>query len=122
MVNGLYNFFEISDMENVPEGHGAIFGKTGSGKTSLLHLIVRKLSSIDKTVIILDPHGDLVKNLLIMDKTIFISPLFRTLNGRRMAIRMNLMEIDELDEMRINAVTETLKMLFSMDQDYSQGT
>ncbi|MVT36467.1 MAG: DUF87 domain-containing protein [Euryarchaeota archaeon] len=122
MVENIYNFFELRDFENIPDGHGAIFGKTGSGKTSLLHFFSRLLSEKNETVIVLDPHGDLVKNLLIPKKSIFISPLFRYVNDRKMAINMNLMETEKRDELGINIITETLKMLFSMDIDYSQGT
>ncbi|MEM0151132.1 MAG: type IV secretion system DNA-binding domain-containing protein [Thermoplasmata archaeon] len=123
MVKIPYNFFEIKNLENIPDGHGAIFGKTGAGKTSLLYYIAKKITEKNETLIILDPHGDLSKSLIFKDKTIFISPLLREINGKNYAIKMNLMDLGrEKNELSITTITETLKLLFSMDLDYSQGT
>ncbi len=123
MVDLPYVFFQPEELDDIPEGHGAIFGKTGSGKTSMLHKIGKRIAEKDSTLVILDPHGDLARSINIPGKTIFISPLFREINNKKYAIKMNLMEMGEIrDEIAINSVTETLKLLFSMDFDYSQGT
>lgn len=122
MVENIYNFFDVEDFYLVPNGHGAIFGKTGAGKTSMLHYIARKLVEKNETIIVLDPHGDLSKNLLF-ENTIFISPLFLEINGKKYAVKMNLLDTgnDRSDE-KITAISESLKLLFSMDSDFSQGT
>ena len=46
----------------LPEGalaqHLAVLGKTGSGKSSVLRLLVEGLLSVGKPVCIIDPKGD----------------------------------------------------------------
>ncbi len=118
----MYNFFNIEKFDRIPSGHGAIFGKTGSGKTSMLHYIARKLSENGETVIVLDPHGDLSKNLLT-DKAIYISPLFLSKKDKKLSIKMNLMDAGtEVSEERIVYISESLKLIFSQDYDFSKGT
>ncbi len=122
MVEKIYSFFDIDRIIKIPDGHGAIFGKTGSGKTSMLHYISKKLSENGETVIVLDPHGDISKNLL-NDRTIYISPLFLDIEGKKYAIKMNLMDTgNEKSEEKIVAISESLKLIFSQDIDFSQGT
>ncbi|MGC8565290.1 MAG: helicase HerA-like domain-containing protein [Thermoplasmata archaeon] len=122
MVEKIYSFFDLDRITKIPDGHGAIFGKTGSGKTSMLQYIAKKLSENGETVIVLDPHGDISKNLLT-DRTIYISPLFLNIEGKKFAIKMNLMDTgEEKSEERIVAISESMKLIFSQDIDFSQGT
>ena len=62
--------------------HAAIMGKTGSGKSNILRLIISSISqSSDGSIILLDPHGDLATDvaksfpesaIMIPAKSIFI--------------------------------------------------
>ena len=69
--------------------HAAVIGKTGSGKSNILRLIISSiLQSSDGSVIVLDPHGDLATDIatsfpesaiIIPAKSIYIDEEERTI-------------------------------------------
>ena len=56
-INGNGNPVSI-DREDL-SGHFLICGKTGTGKTNLLRLLLGSLDASDSNVILFDPHGQL---------------------------------------------------------------
>ncbi len=96
-----------------------VIGSTGMGKTTMLENISRRLNG---KIIVLDPLGDLIKIMVDKD-SVYISPLFRKIHEEYYAIKMNLLDYGNNDkEMKIIALGESMKMLFSRDPDYSKGT
>lgn len=109
--------------------HGFSIGKTGSGKSSLLvAMLIPIIRQKDNTVIVLDPHGDLLTDLLSSlsqepeiakrivylninntDRTFTINPLFafRMSATQKAVLRDKLLDIikNETEEMAAGATT-----------------
>ena len=82
--------------------HIAMFGFPGTGKsTLLLHLILQNIKR-NEGVVVLDPHGDLVKKLLthlpssVWDRVIYLDPMTAFKYGR--VVQLNFLEYENILE------------------------
>lgn len=89
--------------------HTYITGKTGSGKSELLKtLIYRDIQRDDSTVILLDIHGDLAKDVtrLVKDKErlVLIDPILE----KDLSPTINLFHVDDKSEENIEQVSQMI--------------
>ncbi|MGC8646026.1 MAG: ATP-binding protein [Thermoplasmata archaeon] len=119
-IDRIYSFIKKYDINGI-NGHGLVIGQTGYGKSTFLKMVIKKRIGENKRIIVLDPHGDISKSL--MNTGIYISPSHMNINGKEYCFKMNLMNtMNSTDPDRVQTVIDTLKMVFSMDEDFSNGT
>jgi len=114
-------------------GHLAVFGKTNTGKSTLLLNIAEQLIFNEKAIILIDPHGELAYKVLKVipeqreKDLLYITPEFLKIDNEYYAITMNALHVkqsadpvqNELERLR---AVDSLKLLFSKDDRFSMGT
>ncbi|MGC8497121.1 MAG: type IV secretion system DNA-binding domain-containing protein [Thermoplasmata archaeon] len=115
------------------QGHLAVFGKTNTGKSTLLLNVAEQLINDNKALVLIDPHGALAYRVLkaIPDRRaqdlIYITPEFLKSGNEYYAITINALQVaqstdpvqNELERLR---AVDNLKLLFSRDDQFSMGT
>ncbi len=64
MTNYHNNFRKFGIMRKDRGRHSYVIGKSGSGKSKMLELLIKEDLEAGKGVCVIDPHGDLVENVL----------------------------------------------------------
>ncbi|MGC9166505.1 MAG: helicase HerA domain-containing protein [Thermoplasmata archaeon] len=119
-IDKIYSFIDYFNFENI-NGHGLVIGETGYGKTSFLKMVINKKVKENKRIIVLDPHGDISRNP--GTHGIYINPRKLISGDKELCYRMNVMfAMDSNDKEKVQTVIDTLKIIFSRDIDYSNGT
>ena len=102
--------------------HAAVIGKTGSGKSNILRLIISSiLQSSDGSVIVLDPHGDLAADIATSfpESTIIIPAKSIYIHDEERSITMNpLQGASDNPEFFTGWIRDT----FASNGVFSQGT
>ncbi len=98
--------------------HIAIFGKSGTGKSTLLKFLIKQHIDLGEGFSLLDPHGDLALEVVKLipedriDKLVYIDPATTRVFGR--TVRINFLEYrDEWERERVGeAFISALQKLF----------
>ncbi len=115
------------------QSHIAVFGKTNTGKSTLLLNIAEQLIRENKAIVLIDPHGELAYRMLKVipanrsQDLIYITPEFLKSDNQYYGITMNALHVaqsedpvqNELERLR---TVDNLKLLFSKDDSFSMGT
>lgn len=106
--------------------HLAIFGKTGTGKSTLIASMALEKINNGESVVVIDPHGDLIKEIVPridsgrLSDVILVEPSTRPLrlNAIEIPNRKNLPQEDQelLKEVVIDDTVSTIKNVFYKDK------
>lgn len=89
--------------------HAAVFGLVGSGKSSILKLLILQNIQRNQGFMILDPHGELARDILSVipasrfDDVVYINPASLYRFGR--VVRINPLEVENEDERYLVVMT-----------------
>lgn len=100
--------------------HSLVIGRTGSGKSSLLHDLVRGLLESGKNVVLLDPHGSLCKQVIgnCKKSDLVYFSTSETESGR--IVKLNPLAVSRMEDAIV--VSGVLKDLLQEDRDLSMET
>ncbi len=101
-------------------GHLLVLGKSGTGKSNLISNIVSELLSKGSVVVLVDPHGDMMENLVTthQEHSLYISP-FSSSDGKH--VGFNVLG-DVRTEMDAEIASQWIKEIFSLSSDLSGNT
>ncbi len=96
--------------EDMLAGHLSITGKTGTGKSSYLHFLIRNMDNVPGNLVIIDPHGTLVDSLYSSRRDVVYLGLDTVIEkGAEKKIRMNVLDQDAEPDM----IAGWIKSIFS---------
>ncbi len=110
----------VSLAEKDFSGHLLVLGKSGTGKSNLISNIISELIQKQSTVVLIDPHGDLMENLVQNHtaSTLYVSP-FSSRDGRH--VGFNVLG-DVKTEMDAEITSQWIKEIFAISSDLSGNT
>lgn len=104
--------------------HLLVIGKTGSGKSNFLKVLINGIISGDEgSVLLLDPHGNLGREVAAMfpQYSAIISPNSIEENGGALSVSLNAISIDSSPQSN-NLAAGWIKDAFSSEGVFSHGT
>ncbi len=111
----IFNNLQAKIPINCFKTHAYISGSTGSGKSELMKLLLyRLINNSDATIIVIDPHGKLVKESfpllmeLYPDRTVYIDPYFK--NGYTPVF--NPLSLTDISDRNIDITAQNLSSAF----------
>ncbi len=106
------------------ERHLLVIGKTGSGKSNFLKVLIRGIiSEGEGSVLLLDPHGNLAMDMACSfpENSIILSPNGSSAEGQHYALSLNAISTGNSGEER-NLAAGWIKDAFASEGIFSHGT